>query len=352
MLLAASILHFLNLQNIINADVKSSLRDTVGQHSKFPQHSNRDILISISTVQTRRNDLVSTINSILDQTVLPSLILINFASDTAYPVAELQSLLAEPQSRVPAEKRPRIYFQGCDPQWRSTAKLLGALQYISERNTTYSNTTNEPDLIYADDDMIYPNDWIESLLEGRSSLPLCARCAVGTRGWRVLVDYTWGVESQHFDGYVILGHLLRAPYRVGVLTGGGGVLIRPSYFDNTSVRHPAMLEAALMDDIWLSGSLAAAGVARWVVPLRRNIPLIHLGNDRSVIDPQLPDGGAAGRAAPNGAVLRHFADHWERELLWSGPTRPGDRGWPPWTARHACWLVFAHCVRTIAGLFG
>ena len=46
-------------------------------------------------------------------------------------------------------------------------------------------------------------------------------------------------------------------------------------------------QAALMDDIWLSGSLAAAGVQRWVVPLRGASAPQHLGADRSVIDAQL-----------------------------------------------------------------
>ena len=242
----------------------------------------RSILLSFATHITRKIDLISTIHSILSQNILPEEILINFANGTNYPVDEMQMIVSAPLSKLPLDARPQVYFQACDPRWKSAAKMLGALQHLARRESRDARVqSSEWRIVYADDDMIYPDEWLESLVAGHDMKP---GCAVGLRGWRVRADFEWGVPAELLASHLITGDHLRAPYRVGVLTGGGGVLVLPSHFGGRPPRPPAP-EAALLDDIWLSSELSAAGIERWVVP--GPPPPRHLGQDRSVIDGQL-----------------------------------------------------------------
>lgn len=72
------------------------------------------------------------------------------------------------------------------------------------------------------------------------------------------------------DLHVTEGWRIAAPYRTGVATSGKGILLHPRAAlgaFNLSDFGEAPGGAHFVDDIWLNGHLALAGVPRWVVPL-------------------------------------------------------------------------------------
>lgn len=140
----------------------------------FPTSSRR-LLVSISTMPQRKNELILTLKSIFRQTLLPSQILINFANDSEYPSDEIKEKISR-ISMQSNHRRPVVHFQACDPKWRSCAKLLGALAFIGSEvsNRSADVVLDEPNIVYADDDTIYPDRWLESLVAGSYYKPGCA----------------------------------------------------------------------------------------------------------------------------------------------------------------------------------
>jgi hypothetical protein len=107
----------------------------------------------------------------------------------------------------------------------------------------------------------------------------------------------WACPDGCSDWHVIEGWRLAAPYQLGVATSGKGILLAPASLGglNLSDFGDAPGGAHFVDDIWLNGHLAAAGVPRWVVPL----PAVP--GDMQVGEPAGSTRGAA--AAVKGAPL-------------------------------------------------
>jgi hypothetical protein len=307
--------------------------------------SNR-LVVSLGTVTGRENLLVQTVESILRQSVLPKRILVHYSGDD-FPVNDLKEkvllIVSKKSSNLrrregPISKLPSIDFYPAQDEWRSAAKLLGALQ-IEWKGTTKPLTTTNLDretlIVVADDDFIYSVRWLESLLTGHLQHP---NDAVGLRGWRVRSDLHWGAphismgKQPHPNGvwgsfpdverYVIQGCNLCDSFQVGVLTGVNGIVYRPSFFDSQVFVAPTPVYLS-MDDIWVSGNLAAASVQRWVVPLLGTIGSTvgtHLGQNNSTID-RMNKGVSRSRA--NNLVLVYFAKAWERDnIFWSEKDAP------------------------------
>ena len=136
----------------------------------------RFIILSLSTMPARTNELISTLHSILTQTLLPSRIIINFSNETDYPVDEVLANTSAIFSNLPRNNRPALTFQACSGHWRSSAKLLGALKYLRQEASSNKSLAydDEPYVVYADDDTIYPGRWLESLVAGSYKKPGCA----------------------------------------------------------------------------------------------------------------------------------------------------------------------------------
>jgi hypothetical protein len=301
--------------------------------------SNR-LVVSLGTVAGREKQLLQTVGSILRQSVLPKRILVHYSGDD-YPVNDLKEKVLSQQSsnllrrERPMSKPPAMEFHPAQDDWRSAAKLLGALQVewkgTTKPSTTTINLDQETLIVVADDDFIYSGRWLESLLTGHLQHP---NDAVALRGWRVRSDLHWGAPTlgkphpggiwgsfHDVERYVIQGCNLCRSFQVGVLNGNCGILYRPSFFDSDVFIAPSPVYHS-MDDVWVSGSLAAASVQRWVVPLlgRGSTVGKHLGQNDSVIDGK---NKGYSRNVANNLVLAYFAKAWERDnIFWSEKDAP------------------------------
>ncbi|WP_133169906.1 hypothetical protein [Shimia abyssi] len=173
----------------------------------------------------------------------------------------------------------------CDEDFGPATKLLPAL---------IDHSGQDIDILFCDDDMDYPKNWASWFLRQRSRQPqaciaLVGENAIGVPGqqrqrppmprplllWASTNPEYWGRRWGEALRCRWLGAPRRYLGRRCYLTGGfqdmfqgfGGVLVKPSFFDDTVFDIPADLWS--VDDYWLSGCAVKNGHAVWVIPMRR-----------------------------------------------------------------------------------
>ena len=120
----------------------------------------------------------------------------------------------------------------------------------------------EPDacLVVVDDDVVYPRDFLASLLTAHRANPTAA---LGLRG----VCLTPGREFPALHHVLCSAQTRLVP--VNILFGTWGYLLPPGALDAAVRDFSGMPEAVRwVDDVWVSGHLARRGVPRLVVPTR------------------------------------------------------------------------------------
>ena len=162
---------------------------------------------------------------------------------------------------------------------------LGPATKVLYATREFSNT----DILFCDDDRAYPTDWTQRFANLRRAHPDAAIALVGRhaetmtdsrgkdrfhpraiRRWRIT---DWRFQLHFLMLQILAGRNWRAvpaPHRrvykrsgfIDIFEGCGGVMVRPEMFDDVSFRIPPVLWA--VDDVWLSGMVARAGVPIWL----------------------------------------------------------------------------------------
>mmetsp|Transcript_34223 Transcript_34223/g.82398 ORF Transcript_34223/g.82398 Transcript_34223/m.82398 type:complete len:543 (+) Transcript_34223:166-1794(+) len=415
-------------------------RPPLPQGPQLLQALARRTTVSIGTVPRRRKELLLTLDSIFRQTIPPAKVQVHYSDphhnwddssggdggrdgdgellssrQQSYPglddvIHKARSLLENVQQQKSSSSnsnnvKTEISFHPADPNWMSATKLLGFL--YQEWNGTEAppvprNPRHDDDpssikyrnrgenlenlVIVADDDFVYLQSWLESLLRGHLLFPWSA---VALRGWRIrrdsrgnllygspriggkiVPDGIWG-SFPSSERYIIKGGNIAEPYRVGVVTGVNGILMRPSFFatsgggsngssssSSSDIFQAPNRDYLSVDDIWYSGHLANKSIERWVVPFGgtgtvgdRDVGT-HLGSGKTVIDRQLK---AFHRSEANLKTIRYFQDAWKKgdgeSLYWSEGTNPAGpklRGLLP--LRH--WISENIIIRLYSFMYG
>jgi hypothetical protein len=145
------------------------------------------------------------------------------------------------------------------------------------------------ELLYVDDDHVYAPDWAERFLRARAARPEAAVCAAATTLERM--GRPWAAPRPEPQAVVAPGYLHQPaflarravmaavsggrakivtmpPFRkldrsgyTDIAEGYAGVALRPEFLGEAAFGIPPVLWA--VDDVWLSGHLAAAGVPIW-----------------------------------------------------------------------------------------
>lgn len=120
----------------------------------------------------------------------------------------------------------------------------------------------------------YPDNMVETLLRHFRRLNQGGQVhkAVGILGYKINPDLSWGASMEspnwytwsEFEYYYIRGWRIAKEFRVGIITGGGGVTIDSSWFKDSDIDmiDAAPEEAMIVDDIWLNGHMAKVGIER------------------------------------------------------------------------------------------
>jgi hypothetical protein len=195
------------------------------------------LVVSMTTVPQRLGSILPALRSLLDQTCAADKIVL------ALPSHSLRTGRPYP---APPPLPTGVEVLRCEDLGSAT-KLLPILR-------------REPDaaIVVVDDDVIYPRDFLETLLDAHRQQP---KSALGYRG----CDVEPNVDPRDFDH--VFATALRTPRPVDVLLGTWGYLVPPHAFDEAVYDFSDFPSAARwVDDIWFSGHLARRKVPRRVVP--------------------------------------------------------------------------------------
>jgi sulfur carrier protein ThiS len=219
-------------------DIARAVRLQAMEPSTLPVPARPErLIVSMTTIPGRASRIVPVLRSLLDQSCPADRILL------AWPSHSRRTNAPYP---VPPALPAGVELLACEDQGPAT-KLLAALQVEPETA-----------IVAVDDDVVYPKDFLETLLKAHRAEP---KTAWGYRGWQLEQN----TEPRDLDH--VFATAITAPKTVDVLLGTWGYLIPPNAFDKAVYdfdRYPP--ELRWVDDVWFSGHLAMRGVPRCVVP--------------------------------------------------------------------------------------
>jgi len=245
---------------------------------------NRRVIVSLSTVPDRINNLKPTIRSLLKQTRPPDEIVLAIPE---FSVREQRPYV------VPKylSRLPRVRVLHCAEDWGPATKFIGAIQ--DELAAGRENSL----IMVVDDDRLYPRDALETYLYYSEQLPNAALCF---RGAAMPSTLDWD------DAKMIRASELREPRPVAVITGCGSYLIQPRFFDESLWNYSAAPQVAFdIDDIWISGWLSRRGVKRYVVPA--SAMMRSVSRQRRTVSLNK----IRGRQKLNNETIAFFRDAWD-----------------------------------------
>ena len=245
---------------------------------------NPRVIVSLSTVPDRIDNLRPTIRSLLKQTRPPDEIVLAIPE---FSVREGQCyIVPEYISRL-----PRVRVLHCEKDWGPATKFIPAIQ--DELAAGRGNTL----IMVVDDDRLYPRDALETYLYYSKQLPNAALCF---RGAAMPSTFDWD------DAKMIYAKDLREPRPVAVITGCGSYLIQPRFFDGSLWDYSGAPSVAFhIDDIWISGWLSRRVVKRYVVPASTMMRSVRRQRGTVSLN-KIP-----GRQKMNNETIAFFKDAWD-----------------------------------------
>ena len=258
------------------------IRETLAANGKL---DNRRVIVSLSTVPDRINNLRPTIRSLLKQTHPPDEIVLalpEFSIREERPYIVPEYLL----------RLPRVRILHCGKDWGPATKFIPVVQEELAARKASSL------IMVVDDDRIYPHDALETYLYYSRQLPDAALCF---RGAPIPRSLDWR------DAKMIRARELRQPQAAAVMTGCGSYLIQPRFFDESLWDYSKAPNGAFyMDDIWISGWLSRRGVKRYVVPASTMMRSVWRQR-RTLSLHDVPNG----RQYHNNETIAFFEDTWD-----------------------------------------
>ncbi|MFM8747544.1 MAG: glycosyltransferase family A protein [Aestuariivirga sp.] len=272
---------------------RRSLQELDWAWRRNPRRSNA--IVSLTSIPSRLGLIERTLKSLLRQTIAPAGIVLNLPrfsrrENASYvPPAFLDGLTA-------------VTIRWCEDLGPAT-KLLPSLLHEAR----------EQQIIVVDDDRIYPSTLVEDLTRASAREPGIAPCM---SGWVVPIDLTdrpttvWS-NLRMLPPAPVRARRLSAPFRVDIVQGLSGYLVKPGFFDLAAVSDysAAPPEAFFVDDVWISAHCQAP---RFVIPARRYNyqPKLHRRFYRDTSLGRINRGPGPDSQRNNSVVIRHFKDRW------------------------------------------
>jgi len=112
-------------------------------------------------------------------------------------------------------------------------------------------------IITADDDVIYPKNWVSGLVEASDKSPNSVFCYRG-RNFRDKQNPLYAHTN------LVGGHRVKKNTEVDIVTGTWGALYKPQFFKEEFFDVDLSSKFFFVDDIWISGQLKKHGVKAYV----------------------------------------------------------------------------------------
>ena len=170
-------------------------------------------------------------------------------------------------------------------------------------------------VIYCDDDKIYRPEWAAGLAASAAAAPqravAWAGCHVGEIASRHLSWHGAAARISRLSGGLFQPLKWQRPREgpIDIAFGYGGVAVRPRFF------RPSVFDVppeCLVDDVWISGQLAAAGTALYKL---RGPPPLRNRRDAEASALKELGNGDRDRAAADYRAMRHMQRHYG---IWPG----------------------------------
>ena len=205
-------------------------------------HNGREIIATLTSIPSRLDLVHHVIRNLLVQTVKPDRVVLSLPhesirEETEYVVTDDIQVLVN---------TGEIELLRCKDYGPAT-KLLGVLEHEMGKSKE-----EEPFIFFFDDDRLYHNNAIETMLSDGILDEEHAVCRMGN------ILYTEPYSQQRIVSYGVQDIL-----EVDVFLGYGGVGVRPSFFDERVFTHEVE-GSFFVDDIHLSGNLKRNGVSIFV----------------------------------------------------------------------------------------
>lgn len=192
-------------------------------------------IISLTSISSRSEILKFTIESLLNQTLKPDEIHLNI-SKNSYLIDNGYKSIPPWLSVLEKENKIIINFVENIGPYRKLIPLINNLQ-------------NDDIIVICDDDVIYSNDWFQSLINQSIDNPNKVICGHA----RKIKKNVFNITQSYLHWPVYSGNL---PKRKLLPIGVGGVLYKPSFFNLNHLNNKIFLSIAKVnDDLWFWNSL-------------------------------------------------------------------------------------------------
>lgn len=270
-------------------------------------------IISLTSIPPRFEGVYATLETLLAQTVKPEKVIL-YLTRTYVRFPDYDGNIP----KVPKGVEVRVVDQDFGP----ATKVLHAVRDFQATNH---------EIIFCDDDQLYPNTLAERFLEARKLRP---DAALAVRGFHVpniagqarvhahrppalmkwvVTDVPFRVmRAWHKFKHERLGYPRYIPARRSILRAGyidffegiQGVMVRPEFFPDAAFDIPDF--ARPVDDIWLSGQLCRFGHPAWAIGhVKESRPQSAHFEPEALFNNMF---GGKDRYASNAEVIDYFRD--------------------------------------------
>lgn len=204
-------------------------------------------IISLTTIPPRMDRIGDTLASLLNQSLTPDRVILNIPKTYRRAAYHYDVLPTVPSG---------VEVMESDIDYGPATKLLPTLRAFAGQDVN---------IAFCDDDRLYPRDWLRTLVDNAKRHP--NECITVSGGLISQIEAYYRYINRPQPAF--LAPLYRRIYalkkrrpvpggRADIVGGFGGVLVRPSFFDDDvfAIRE----EFITLDDTWISGHLARSGV--------------------------------------------------------------------------------------------
>lgn len=230
---------------------------------------NRKVIITLTTIPSRLKYLLSTLLSLLKQSVQADEIVLSLPKHSVREPTKGDPYIMNTMLKDFIEKS-NITVLRCEKDYGPATKLLGVLK---REKTLNLEKDKESLIITVDDDKIYDINTIKNLLDGwkRNKYSVVARkgsiiTRINKKSKLYLTNKSKFDKMDRLHERIVLGTKIKKDTNISVLFGTGGVLYRSSFFNNDvfdyKKSNPKFPEKKIftIDDIYLSGYLGRNNV--------------------------------------------------------------------------------------------
>ena len=236
----------------------------------------RKIIVSLTTIPSRMTHIYPCLLCITKQVVkADEIVLVLPKESKREPKPDGSDPYEMPKNLYDFIQKEKITIYRPEKDWGPATKLLPVLKREMDKKLP---PEKENLIITMDDDKLYDKHTIESLVNCWKHNP---NFVAGRKGG--FMEFTKNKKNHPlYEQSKKFGFMCETPRRgadftkpglIHVIYGTGGVLYRPSFFDEGVFGYEsnnAPKEAFFVDDVWISGQLAKRNVSSLIAPSPRN----------------------------------------------------------------------------------